>query len=165
MRAWYVVNTKTREESKALFNLKYQGFNTYLPLYKKTRRHARRIDTVSAPLFPKYLFVEFDMDEHNWSAINSTIGVNKLIQFGTVPTAIQTNLIHEIKVREDSEGLIPLDKCLRIKPGDQVNVISGAFIEHSGIFECRHDDERVVILLNLMGRNVRVRLPSSSVSA
>ena len=165
MKEWYVVNTKTREESKASSNLKQQGFNTYLPRYKKTRRHARRIDTVLAPVFPKYLFVEFDMDNQNWSAINSTIGVVKLIQFGSVPTAVSGKLIHEIKVREDTEGLVLLNKCLKIKPGDQVNIVSGAFTEHSGIFECHHDDERVVILLNLMGRNVRVHLPSFAINA
>jgi transcriptional antiterminator RfaH len=72
MKQWYVVNTKAREETKALFNLKRQGFNPYLPQYKKTRRHARRTDTVLAPLFPKYLFVKFDLDMENWSWFLST---------------------------------------------------------------------------------------------
>jgi len=165
MKQWYVVNTKAREESRAHFNLKRQGFNAYLPQYKKTRRHARRTDTVLAPLFPKYLFVEFDLDMENWSCINSTIGVSKLIKFGSLPTPIPTELVHEIQAREDAEGSVSLNRYLKIQKGDQVTIITGAFSDHSGIFECQDDDARIVILLNLMGRDVRVRLPSSAISA
>ena len=165
MNQWYVVNTKVREEAKALLNLKRQSFNAYLPQYQKTRRHARRTDSVLAPLFPNYLFVEFDMDITNWSAINSTIGVSSLIKFGGLPTPIPTELICEIQNREDPQGIVSLNRNLKLKEGDEVNVVDGAFSEHSGIFECQNDDERIVILLNLMGRNVRVRLPSSAINA
>ena len=165
MKQWYVVKTKSREEAKALFNLKRQGFNAYLPQYKKTRRHARRTDTVPAPLFPKYLFVEFDLDLENWSCINSTIGVRQLIKFGSLPTPVPSDLVGEIRTREDEEGLVSLNRYLKIKQGEKVTIASGAFYEHTGIFECQDDDDRIVILLNLMGRDVRVRLPSSAISA
>jgi transcriptional antiterminator RfaH len=165
MKRWYVVNTKSREETKALFNLKRQGFNAYLPQYRKTRRHARRTDTVLAPLFPKYLFVEFDLDMEKWSCINSTLGVNSLIKFGALPSAVPTDLIDDIKAREDDTGMVSLNRQLKIKHGDRVTVITGAFSDHTGIFECQNDDERIIILLNLLGRDVRVRLPSSAISA
>ena len=115
MKKWYVVTTKAREETKALFNLRRQGFNAYLPQHKKTRRHARRTDIVLAPLFPKYLFVEFDLDMENWSCINSTLGVSKLIKFGTTPTPLPTELIDEIQAREDSKGMVTLNRDLDIK--------------------------------------------------
>jgi transcriptional antiterminator RfaH len=164
MKQWYVVNTKAREEPKASFNLKRQGFNAYLPQYKKTRRHARRIDTVLAPLFPKYLFVEFDLDLERWSSINSTAGVKKLIMFGSLPATLPSELVEEIRTREDVEGVVSLNQYLKIKQGDQVTINSGAFREHSGIFECQDDDKRIIILLKLMGRDVRVRLASSAIS-
>ena len=164
MKQWYVVNTKAREEPKASFNLKRQGFNAYLPQYKKTRRHARRIDTVLAPLFPKYLFVEFDLDLERWSSINSTTGVKKLIMFGSLPATLPSELVEEIRTREDVEGVVSLNQYLKIKQGDQVTINSGAFSEHSGIFECQDDDKRIIILLKLMGRDVRVRLASSALS-
>jgi transcriptional antiterminator RfaH len=164
MKQWYVVNTKAREEPKASFNLKRQGFNSYLPQYKKTRRHARRIDTVLAPLFPKYLFIEFDLDLESWSSINSTAGVKKLIMFGSLPATLPSELVEEIRTREDVEGVVSLSQYLKIKQGDQVTINSGAFNEHRGIFECQDDDKRSIILLKLMGRDVRVRLASSAIS-
>lgn len=165
MKRWYVVNTKSREETKALLNLKLQGFNSYLPQYKKTRRHARRTDTVLAPLFPKYLFVEFDLDMEHWSCINSTLGVDKLIKFGSLPTPVPTDLIRAIQAREDKEGLVTLSRYLKVKQGDEVTVITGAFNDHTGVFECQDDSARVFILLNLMGREVRVCLPVTAISA
>jgi transcriptional antiterminator RfaH len=164
MKQWYVVNTKAREEPKASFNLKRQGFNSYLPQYKKTRRHARRMDTVLAPLFPKYLFIEFDLDLESWSSINSTAGVKKLIMFGSLPATLPSESVEEIRTREDVEGAVSLNQYLKIKQGDQVTINSGAFNEHRGIFECQDDDKRIIILLKLMGRDVRVRLASSAIS-
>ena len=52
---WYVVQTHVHAESKAAAHLLRQGYETYLPRYLKRRRHARKIDLVSKPLFPRYL--------------------------------------------------------------------------------------------------------------
>jgi transcription antitermination factor NusG len=59
---WYVVQTQAGAEHKAVMHLARQGFKTYLPRYLKRRRHARRIDVVAVPLFPRYLFVEIDFE-------------------------------------------------------------------------------------------------------
>ena len=62
MNRWYVAQTHAQAEAKALLNLARQGFQSYLPQYVKRRRHARRVEWVKAPLFPRYLFVRFDLD-------------------------------------------------------------------------------------------------------
>lgn len=62
MNRWYAVYTKTGAENLAEGHLQRQGFRVYLPRYRKERRHARRITLVKAPLFPRYLFVELDLD-------------------------------------------------------------------------------------------------------
>ena len=56
---WFVVHCYPNKESIAELNLQNQGFDTYIPRYKKLRRHARRVDTVFAPLFPRYFFVNY----------------------------------------------------------------------------------------------------------
>jgi len=165
MKKWYVVNTKSHEETTALVNLRRQGFNAYLPQYKKTRRHARRTDTILAPLFPKYLFVEFCLDLENWHCINSTIGVKKLIQFGAKPTPVPSELVSEIIERENADGVVALSEFFKFKRGDKITVIDGVFTDVTGIFECRNDNNRVQILLDIMGRNVRVCLSPTAISA
>ena len=45
---WYVVHTRPHQERRAEANLVRQGFRTWLPVMERSRRHARRIDTVCA---------------------------------------------------------------------------------------------------------------------
>ena len=59
---WFVAHTHPHAEAKATSHLNRQGFEIYFPRYLKRRRHARRIETVAAPLFPRYLFVAVDLD-------------------------------------------------------------------------------------------------------
>ena len=86
MRRWYAVHTQPQAEGKAEFNLRRQGFEVYCPRLRKQRRHARRIDTVLTPLFPRYLFTALDVDEQPWRAINGTFGVVHLVGCGERPT-------------------------------------------------------------------------------
>ena len=66
---WYVAQTQPNAENKALAHLARQGFVTYLPRFLKRRRHARRIDVVAAPLFPRYLFIAIDMSMQRWRSV------------------------------------------------------------------------------------------------
>ena len=75
MKRWYVIYTHTNGEEKALMNLKHQGFYAYVPRYRKTIRHARKVKTVLRPMFPRYMFVELDLELDQWRAINGTFGV------------------------------------------------------------------------------------------
>jgi transcriptional antiterminator RfaH len=72
--SWYVVHTHPHAEAKAAAHLERQGYSTYLPRYLKCRRHARRIEIVPAPLFPRYLFVTIDRLRQRWRSIQSTVG-------------------------------------------------------------------------------------------
>ena len=61
MKRWFAVHTKAHREHQALDNLNRQGFEAWLPQYQKGRRHAGRAETVTRPLFPRYLFVAVDL--------------------------------------------------------------------------------------------------------
>ena len=93
---WYVVHTRPRAEVKAALNLDRQGFTCYLPRYLKRRRHARRVETVEAALFPRYLFVALDLATLQWWPIRSTFGVADLVYNGEQPAAVPSDLIRAI---------------------------------------------------------------------
>ena len=46
MKSWFVVRLKTGAESRAAWHLNNQGFDVYLPQYRKEIRHARKTQTV-----------------------------------------------------------------------------------------------------------------------
>ncbi len=161
---WYAVNTQPRAEHTASFHLNRQGFQTYLPTYLKRRRHARRADTVAAPFFPRYLFVAIDVATQRWRSINSTIGVSHIVSTGDMPAPVPDQIIAELKKSENEHGLIEL-KRPRFSPGDKVTVLDGAFADYGGIFEAETDEKRVAILLELLGRKVRVSLDPDLIQA
>lgn len=161
---WYVAQTHPRAEAKAAAHLDRQGFRIYLPRFLKRRRHARRVETVSAPLFPRYLFVAIDPVTQRWRAIQSTIGVAQLVCNGDVPAAVDANVIAELRSREDDCGFVKLIPCPRFKRGDNVQVIDGPFSTCVGLFENMADSDRVTILLDLLGRKVRTVIDQESIA-
>jgi transcriptional antiterminator RfaH len=165
LRRWYVVETKPHAETKAATQLCRQGFETYLPRYKKRRSHARRIEIVAAPLFPRYLFVAIDMATQRWRAIQSTFGVTGLVSHGNTPAPIADRVIDVLRRREDEAGMIRIDSRPAFAPGDNIRVLDGAFEACLGLFEGVADCERVAILLDFLGRKVRIVLDAASVAA
>ncbi len=104
---WYVVQTQPHAEAKAAAHLIRQGYTIYLPRYLKQRRHARRVEVVAAPLFPRYLFVAVDHMTQRWRSIQSTLGVSHLVCNGEEPATISAGVIGELQSREDERGLHP----------------------------------------------------------
>ncbi len=145
-------------------HLRHQGFGVYLPCYMAQRRHARRRDWVEKPLFPRYLFVHLDLEQDRWRAVYSTVGVRTLLSAEERPIVVPTEVVEEIRAREDSRGFISLNSGRAFRRGDRVRVIEGPFLDIAGLFECRNDDERVIILLELLGRQVKVSVPLRAIS-
>ncbi len=165
MKHWYVVNTHSRSEGLALANLSRQGFEAYLPCYLKRRRHARRTDTVSRPLFPGYLFVFMDLEVERWYAVKSTIGVKYVICHGDTPAPVPDGVVEGIQDHQDETGMVVTGKLAPFEKNNVVRINSGAFLDQVGLFDCATDQERVIVLLDLMGRQVRVRVPLEAISA
>lgn len=163
--SWYVVQTQVHAENKAVANLKRQGFDVYLPRYLKRRRHARRIETVPAPLFPRYLFVGFDRMLARWRSIHSTVGVSHLVRYGDEPAIVPEYVIAELRAREGEDGFVKLSRAPQFARGEKIRVVDGAFSACFGSFEGMADRDRVAILLDLLGRKVRVVLDGESVAA
>ena len=165
MTYWCAVQTQARSEDKAAFHLNRQGFEVFLPKHLKRRKHARRIDWVPSPLFPRYLFVAIDPHATSWSSIRSTVGVSDLVRFGGAPAPVPMNVITEIKAREDEKGLVKAFSGCTFKAGDRVRVVDGPLADLEGLFHCVTDEERVTVLFDLMGREVKVRVPLETVYA
>lgn len=163
--SWFVAHTHPHAETKARAHLNRQGFEVYFPRYLKRRRHARRIETVAAPLFPRYLFVAVDLAAQRWRSIYSTVGVTRLVCNGDDPAAVPDGIVEGLKSREDTDGFIKLDFRPPFRAGDKIRVLDGAFISCLGLFEGMAERERVAILLDLLGRKVRVVLDADLVAA
>jgi transcriptional antiterminator RfaH len=162
---WYVVRTHAHAERKAATNLVRQGFDVFVPEYLKRRHHARRTDWVRAPLFPRYTFVAMDVARARWRAISSTIGVSQIICHGDKPTPVPKSVIEDIRARLDEKGLVPVKPDVPFKRGEMLQVTTGALADCFGLFDCETDEDRIVVLLDLMGRQLKVKLPLDAVTS
>lgn len=162
---WYVVQAQVNGEAKAAENLRRQGYEIYLPRYLKRRRHARKVDFTAKPLFPRYMFVAIDVATQRWRSIQSTFGVSRLVTNGDEPAALPEGVVRALKAREDERGFVKLDARPAFAPGDKVRVLAGAFMDNAGLFDGMADHDRVSILLDMLGRKVRVLLDADLVVA
>lgn len=120
---------------------------------------------VPRPLFPRYLFVALDITRDRWRTIPSTFGVSQIVLAGEQPASISGDVIEQIRARENDDGYVALGLPSGVALGSHVRLIDGIFADAKGVLERIADDRRVAILLQLLGREVRVFVPASSVSA
>ena len=159
---WFVAHTLPKSERRAVLHLGAQGFRTYLPQFQKTIRHARRLRTIRAPLFPRYLFVILDLERDRWLSVRSTVGISRVVaaQDGR-PLPVPVGIVESLIAHSDGD-LTRLDAHL--VRGQSVRILSGPFVDFVGTLERLDEAGRVRVLLELMGTAVPVSLHRSVLS-
>jgi transcriptional antiterminator RfaH len=165
MNRWYVVHTRVQAEEKAAFHLRRQGYDVYLPRYLKRVRHARRTEAKSSPLFPRYLFVGFDIETCRWRSIMSTVGVSHIIANESGPLPVPEDVVAAIQAREGESGYVDLNDARPFRQGDVVLIGGGPFAACPALFECYDDNERVTLLMSILGREIEIHVSSRNVFA
>ncbi len=160
---WYAVHSQPNKETGAQIQLRNQKFRTFLPRIRKTRRHARKLDTVLAPFFPRYLFVILDLERDRWRCVNSTFGVSRLVMQNDRPHVLPRGVVENLVAVADDDGLLSFGKEGHLKIGQKVELLDGPFVNQLGTIERLDSNERVRLLLDLMGRSVRVNVSGRDV--
>jgi transcriptional antiterminator RfaH len=158
---WYLVHTKPRQEFCALENLGRQGYECYLPTFTAEVVRASVLQCAEQPLFPRYLFIRLGRGpaSKSWTPIRSTIGVNRLVSFGTEPTPVDDRLIEILKGRE---ALRRGDPVQLFRNGEKVTLTQGAFDGIEGVYQMADGDRRAMVLIELLSRRVVLRVAPSS---
>ena len=159
---WYVAQLKPNGFAKAVANLDKQGFETFMPLRRKTVRHARQMREVLRPVFPGYLFIRFGAERSDWRKINSTFGVSRLISFEkALPSPVPDALMAGLRARCDTAHVLqPLDD---LQTGEKVKMLAGAFAEFVGEIETFVANDCIRLLFDFMGQTTRVDVPREDV--
>lgn len=153
-KSWYLVYAKPRQETIAQENLARQGYETYLPLVRQVRKLRGRRAAVVGPMFPRYLFIHLDSKSDNWGPIRSTLGVVSLVRFGHAAAQVPESLVTALQQREDEQGIqvLPTDDY---RPGSRVRITEGSFAGYEGVFLAKSSRDRVVLLLDILGKHTR----------
>jgi transcriptional antiterminator RfaH len=157
---WFVVQLKPNAEAIAKRNLLHQGIQIFAPFEEVTARKARKLVQACKALFPGYLFVSFDQDAVRWRTVNSTTGVCRLVSFAEDrPAQVPLGLISSLMRRCDPSGKLLPPRFLH--GGDTVKVTNGLFADFIGTVEQIAPDQRIWVLLDILGKNTRVAIRSA----
>ena len=157
---WYLVYTKARQEEVARQNLERQGYETYLPRIRQRRRRRGKAVSVIEAMFPRYLFIKLTSGIDNWGPIRSTLGVSNLVRFSHTAARVPDILITTLHQQEDSNGIQKLPD-IKLEKGDRVQIIDGPLAGYEAIFAARSSKERVVVLLDIVGKHTRANVALS----
>ena len=156
MKNWYLIKTKPRQEKIAKQNLDDQGYRAFCPIAE--------INNKLVVLFPGYLFVQLNEKTQNWSPVNSTKGVSQFVKFGLNFAKVPTSVIEFIKTNQHITAG-KLNNLNKFKPGDKVQISDGTFKDYTAIFKCYKSDERVILLMNLLGHEQSLSIKKETVIA
>jgi transcriptional antiterminator RfaH len=161
MLRWYLVHAKPGCESIAQLNLERQDYEVYFPrLVQRTHVRGHWRERVVA-LFPRYLFVRVNETRHHLGPARGTVGVSSIVRFGDDYAVVPEHVVQELRARADPDsGLHRISHDVSLRRGMPVVLTGPPFDGLEAIFEDRAGTDRVVVLLNLLGREARVHVPS-----
>lgn len=158
---WYLAQVRPNGFRLAERNLARQGFETFIPLAEETRRGRGGFVARTTLLFPGYLFVAFDPAAEGWRAVMSTYGVSRIVTAGDTPSAVPVDIVDGLRARCRPDGVLePLDDLAR---GSEVRIATGPFAEFVARVDQMAPDQRVWVLIDMMGRTTRIAVPRDGV--
>lgn len=117
----------------------------------------------SKPLFPGYIFVSLDVNGGSWRSVNATQGITKIVSFGNKPAEIPGQFVQELKDRCDDDGQFNQDA--QLQEGDEVVVTHGPFADVVGRILNISEDQRVWLLLDLLGQKSKLAIEPTALRA
>ncbi len=153
---WHLVQFKPNCARIAERNLERQGFITFLPRERITKRSGTRFVQTTKPYFGSYLFVALEEESAPWSKINSTLGVVRLVSFGQMPQPVPAKIMQALLDQTNQDGIVKVSSDLR--GGDSVRVSTGPFSGFLGRVDAVSSEQRAWLLLEIMGKERRVSI-------
>jgi len=161
---WYALQVRTRWESSTALLLAGKGYQTVLPTYKTTYEKRERLSGglkhANAPLFPGYVFCQFDVQ--NRLPILVTPGVIAAVSFGRQPIPVEDAEIDALQtivssgLRAEPWPYLELGQKIRVEI-DALKGLEGILINFKG-------NHRIVVSVSLLRRSVALEIDRSCVT-
>ena len=156
---WYALRIRSKQERIAEAILNDKGYHSFLPLYKSTRRWSDRTKVIHQPLFPGYLFCEFDATQRQ--PIVTVGSVIQVVGFGQSPTPVDAAELDQVRAAISSGRNI--QPWRHFESGQAVQVQEGPLAGLKGSFVRHHGVDRLVLTVSLIQRSIAVELDAFGV--
>lgn len=156
---WFALQVRTRWESSTTVLLTGKGYQTLLPTYKTKKRWNGRFREVNAPLFPGYVFCQFDAQKR--LPILITPGVIAVVGRGRIPLPVDDREIAGIQTVVSSGYRAEPWPYLEL--GQKIRIESDALMGLEGILINFKGNHRIVVSVSLLRRSVALEIDRSCV--
>jgi transcriptional antiterminator RfaH len=160
---WYACYTRSRHEKQVDRLLREQGFESFLPLVRQTRRWADRQKQVSTVLFPSYVFARSSMEQ--LYGVLAIPGVTSLVRRNGQPVVVPDEEV--VNVRRVAESLSIHGRKPRFAPlpqvGTRVRIVEGPFEGVVGTVSDHRNHGHVLVGLTAIGVGIHVEVDAAVV--
>lgn len=166
-KRWYVVHTYSGFEKKVKENLEQRitamGYEDrieeiMIPTEDVVERRGNRRVVTDKKLFPGYLLIKMDMDDHLWHFVRSTPKVTGFVGSGKNPTPLSEDELDQILNRMEETAEKPAPATV-YEPGDIVRITDGPFTNFQGrVEDVNLERSTLRVLVTIFGRATPVEL-------
>lgn len=156
---WYALYTTPRHEKHVSEMLMQCRIETFLPLYRATRRWKKsRPAVLELPLFPTYVFVRIERQARG--AVLGTPGVLSIVGSAREAWPIPDPDIEAIRFGSQMRKIEPHPY---LAMGERVRIKAGVMAGVEGILVRKKNDFRVVLSLDAIMRSVAVEVDADDI--
>ena len=152
--SWYALRVKSQHENTVACHLHARGFESFLPLYKCRRRWSDRFKEIELPLFPGYVFCQFNL--LNRLPILSIPGVVHVVGVGKTPVAVDETEMSALQAA--SRSGLPSRPWPFLQVGHRVRIEYGPLRGLEGVLLGFRGQQRLVLSISLLQRSVEVQI-------
>ena len=157
--SWFLLQTKPRQEYRAVENLQRQGVESFCPQISVEKLSRGKRVKVEEILFPGYLFIRYDYQSVSSTTIRSTRGVSSFVSTSGAPVQVPQQLIDELQQRVVGGIETPTNLP---QSGDKLEILEGPFRGLEAIFSQPDGASRAIVLIKLLNQQVEAVLPFDS---
>ena len=155
-KSWIVAKLKPNHDKTAFTHLERQNFEFFQPTFKTLSRTRNSFKDIIKPVFPGYIFVAIELEEKKWHKLNYTRGISNIIVFGREIPVLHNELIQELKNRFAITSTSEVFNEFEV--GMSAEITNGPFAQLNGKIDEIEANQRIWILLDILGNQTRVSL-------
>jgi transcription antitermination factor NusG len=152
---WFALSVKHRQEDVVAAHLKFKGYQVFLPVYQSRRIWSDRVRVLSLPLFPGYVFCQFNLSNRTTPVV-TTPGVVRILGIGANPSPVDDKELAAIQRITRSE--LECEPWSYLHEGSRVRIAAGSLTGVEGVVVEQRSEMHLVVSITLLRRSVAVHI-------
>lgn len=160
---WYVIHTYSGYENKVQDTLQRKVHSMgledtikqiLLPMQDEEEVKDGQKRVFSRKVFPGYLLIEMEVNDHSWYVVRNTPGVTGFVGTTTKPVPLSDAEVARI-LNKDKKVVVRAN----VKAGDHIRITEGPFADNAAVVLSVADDEsRIVAEISAFGHATKIDL-------